>query len=493
MNVVVLVVDTLRYDHVAPEGIDAVETPNLDRFADRSIWFSRAFTSSFPPVPVRQEMLRGVGDTPFYDWSPLECDRTTLPDALADAGYVTQLIHDTPHLVNGGHRFDNPFHAWTPIRGAECDRPWIASEPEFPDNWAFDDRFDGYGIERDREAVFEGNKDTIRNYAYAHRNRTEGEDWNVAGLFRTGAEFLEDNADREDFFLWMDCFDPHEPWDAPPEYVEKYDAPGRDGRIDPRSFHSDVYNDDDLAKAGREHKVAQYRAKVTFMDRWFGAFLDALEETGLIENTAVLVCGDHGTSLDDNPNPGRRNFGKSWPPDQSEAHVPMMLHVPGEGSGRCETPVRLTDVFGTVAARAGAGVPADAATNDLLRVANDPDYRPHEVVPTSKHVANWEWKGAEDLIAFAYDEEWGLGLAADPGSCVLRRIGGREDVSGEHPAVVERLRKDAIAELDRLGLDDGIVAWLRSGGEGAFPEEYEGRGGSGPDWFSPYFSRPIPN
>jgi arylsulfatase A-like enzyme len=493
MNVVVLVIDTLRYDHVAPEGIDDVETPNLDRFADRSIWFSRAFTSSFPTIPARQDMLLGRGATPFHDWSPLDCGGSTLPGVLADAGYVTQLIHDTPHLVNGGHRFDYPFHAWTPIRGAECDRPWIASEPEFPDNWAFDDRFDGYGMERDPEAVWNGDKDTIRNYAYAHRDRTDHEDWNVARLFETGAEFLEDNADRENFFLWMDCFDPHEPWDAPPEYVQKYDEPGRDGRIDPRSFHGDVYNDDDLSEAGREHKTAQYRAKLTFMDRWFGTFLDALDRTGLAENTAVLVLGDHGTNLDDDPNPGRRNFGKAAPPAQNEAHVPMMLHVPGEGSGRCETPVRLTDVFGTVAARAEADVPGGATTNDLLRVAKDPEYRPHAVVPTGKHVDSWAGKDPDDLLAFAYDDEWGLGLAPDPEACVLRRIGEREDVSGSHPDTVARLRRDAIDELDRLGLDDRIVAWLRSGGDGAFPEEYEGQGGYGPDWFSPYFSRPIPD
>jgi len=41
---------------------------------------------------------------------------------------VTQLIHDTPHLVNGGHAYDTPFHFWTPIRGAEVDRPWITDK-----------------------------------------------------------------------------------------------------------------------------------------------------------------------------------------------------------------------------------------------------------------------------------------------------------------------------------------------------------------------------
>jgi arylsulfatase A-like enzyme len=493
VNIAVVVIDTLRYDHVFSTGEYDVETPNLDAIAERSWRFRRAFTSSFPTIPTRQDMLLGKGGDPFHGWSPLKCAKPTLPDVLADAGYVTQLIHDTPHLVNGGFRFDYPFHAWTPVRGAECDRPWITDDPTFPDNWAFDERFDGYGIERKREAVLNGSKDTIRNYVYAHRNRETEADWNVARLFDTAASFLADNANRENFFLWLDCFDPHEPWDVPPSYLREYDPdPDGDGRLDPRSLHNEVYNHPDLSADAREHKAAQYRAKLAFMDRCFGKFLDTLDATGLGENTAVLVLGDHGTNLADNPRPGGRRFGKEGPPAENEAHVPLLLYVPDEGAGQCDTPVRLTDVFATVASLADADVPPDANSVDLLDVAHGATTNPYEIVVTGKHVSNWDGADNDDIVCYAYDEEWCLGVCADPEASTLRRLGEDEDIADRNPGVVDRLRTEAVDKLDDRGLDDRLVAWLRAAGDEPIPGEYHGRSGDGPDWFSAYFSRPIP-
>lgn len=494
MNIVVTVIDTLRYDHVFSSADHDVETPNLNEFAEEAWTFSRAFTSSFPTIPTRQDLLLGHGGEPFHDWAPLDCSQPTLPDILAEEGYVTQLIHDTPHLVNGGFRFDYPFHAWTPVRGAECDRPWITDEPTFPDNWAYDDRFDGYGIDRDRQAVLDGSKDTIRNYIYAHRNRETEADWNVARLFDTASTFLRDNANRENFFLWLDCFDPHEPWDAPPEYVREYDSdPDADGRIDPRSFHNEVYNHPDISKPAREHKVAQYRAKLTFMDRWLGTFLDTLEETGLAENTAVILLGDHGTNLGDNPRPGGRQFGKEGPPAENEAHVPLAVAVPGGGGGRCDVSVRLTDVFATVATLAGARIPPQTNSVDLLDVARGDSPDPYEVVTSGKHVSNWAGAENDDIVCYAYDNEWCLGFGADPEASVLRRLGDDEDVTDSNQDVVDRLRTAAITDLDQRGLDDRLVDWLKSDGDRSIPSEYRGRSGDGPEWFSAYFGRPIPN
>ena len=62
-----------------------------------------------------------VGE-PFPPWGPLSWETVTLPEVLRNAGYVTMLIHDTPHLVNDGFGFDRPFHGWEMIRGQEVDR-----------------------------------------------------------------------------------------------------------------------------------------------------------------------------------------------------------------------------------------------------------------------------------------------------------------------------------------------------------------------------------
>lgn len=490
MNVVVLTIDTLRYDHInANETPDpaldpAIETPNFDRFAEQATAFDRAFAASFPTIPHRTDALTGRYGGPFHSWSPLDTDVPTLPRQLAAEGYVTQLIHDTPHLVNGGHRFDYPFQAWSPIRGAEVDRAWITDDWSLLDNWAFDDRFDGYGVPRDERAVLTDHN-ALKRYVHTNRGRNRNQDWNAARLFQTGAAFLEDNSSRDEFFLWLDCFDPHEPWDAPPEYVRRYD--GGEGTIDPRVFYGQVRNAPDLSDDGIEHVRALYKAKVTFVDRWFGHFLQTLEATGLAERTALLVMGDHGTNLREFP---ERGFGKNRPPREREAHVPLFLSVPGESGGRSDALVQPQDVFATVAALAGAELPAAIESFDLRRTV-ETGRRPRDIALSSTVVSNWDPDPAT-VLGYATDGQWSLGLAADPAACELRRFGERAAVGDEYPEVRDRLRSAAVAELEHRGLDHGILEWLESGGAAGFPTEYEATTSrdAAPGWQT-YFSHPF--
>ena len=307
MNIILCVIDTLRYDYIRAHGVnDWIETPNLDRLASKSIVFDRAYSASYPTVPHRTDLMTGEYawpyQGPFHPWMPLRFDAPTLPRLLFREGYATQLIHDTPHLVNGGHAFDWPFAAWTFVRGAEVDRPWIDDKQlQSLTNWGTDPLFDFV----DEDALSDGERRLLMTYGRANRRRETWEDWNTAQLFSKGAQFLRDNASRGDrregsFFLWLDCFDPHEPWDVPPEFVKRYDrTPGYDGRVDPRAFTSAARRAKDgvFPDGVRERQTAFYAAKVSWVDHWFGQVLDALEETGLDEKTAIVLTADHGTNL----------------------------------------------------------------------------------------------------------------------------------------------------------------------------------------------------
>ena len=230
MNIILVIIDTLRYDHIGAHGNDWIKTPHFDTLASRSWVFDRSFSASFPTIPHRTDVITGKYGSPLFPWRPLRWDHVTFPEILAENGYCTQLIHDTPHLVNGGHNFDYPFHAWTPVRGAEVDRPWIDCGEPMLENWDWDPLFDQF----DRKSI--GTR-LIKTYCRANRHRKKDEDWNTARLFRTASRWLRDNAGRDNFFLWVDCFDPHEPWDVPPEFAKLYvDSPGYDGRIDPRAL-----------------------------------------------------------------------------------------------------------------------------------------------------------------------------------------------------------------------------------------------------------------
>ena len=138
MNIIFVMIDTMRYDYIGANGATQVETLNIDRLAEYSWCFNRAF----PTISCRNDVMTGRYGGPFHPWKPLPFDVPTFPAMLGEAGYATQLIHYTPHLVNGGHNFDWPFHAWTSVGSAEVDRPWITDSDSWPPNWRLDPLFD---------------------------------------------------------------------------------------------------------------------------------------------------------------------------------------------------------------------------------------------------------------------------------------------------------------------------------------------------------------
>lgn len=481
MNLILVIIDTLRYDHIAANilaegGTPEIRTPNLDRLVARSWNYTRAFTASFPTIPHRNDVIKGRYGAPFHRWQPLDCDGPNIPGVLREHGYCSQLIHDTPHLVNGGHRFDYPFDAWTPIRGAEVDRAWIYDTWEYMDNWHPDPLFDSAGVsatEIDGETLMRTHH-AITCYVHTNRGRKQERDWNVARLFSTAAQFLYDNRRRDNFFLWVDCFDPHEPWDAPPDYVRMYDrTPGHDGRIDPRAFH--FRNAPNLSPAARQRVKALYQAKVTLVDTWFGKLLNALDETGLADNTALLLTADHGTNVGDRPRPGLPGqFGKSSPPRENESHVPFVIYAPGAGTGQSQMLVQPQDIFGTLLPLAGlaSAVPADIESYDVLALACQGSEGQRRLALGSSSVNTWHGASPDQVLFSAYDREWRLGVAADPGACKLERLGTQENVAADHPEIVERLYAAALAEIAHRGLDPRLLAWLESQGQDEFPAEY---------------------
>jgi len=165
--------------------------------------------------------------------------------------------------------------------------------------------------------------------------------------------------------------------------------------------------------------------------------------------------------------------------------------VPGAGSGRSAAIVQPQDVFATVAGLAGADVPDGVESYDLRAVAEE-ERRPREVAVAGTVVSNWEGRDREDVLGYATDGEWSLGLAASPDGCELRRFGERDEIGDDHPEIRDRLRQSAVAELDRRGLDPGLHDWLASEGASEFPASYRATdsGDSPPGWQT-YFSHPF--
>jgi arylsulfatase A-like enzyme len=337
------------------------------------------------------------------------------------------------------------------------------------DNWRLDPLFDIGPA--DMEEVMR-RCHAITCYVHTNRGRKKEEDWNAAQVFRKAAQFLRDNSSRDNFLLWVDCFDPHEPWDAPPEFVKMYDkTPGYDGMIDPRSFH--VRNNPDLSEAARQRVKAMYKAKVSFVDKWFGVFLDALERTGLNNRTAVLLTADHGTNVGDQPRQRTPHFGKALP-RENELHVPFLLSVPGAGFGQSQMIAQPQDIFATILGIAGNSsiLPEGIESYDLLELIQAENSSPRKLAVGGTGVDGWRRRGVDQPVFSAFDKDWYLGVTANPESCELQRLGTHENVAKEHPDVVKRLRTCAIEEIAYRKLDPGLVDWLSSDGQIPFPEQF---------------------
>jgi len=206
MNIILIVSDTLRRDHLGCYGNKWISTPNIDKFARNSLIFEDAYIASFPTVPNRRDLFTGRYTFTYSDWSPLTSEEIVISEVLGKAGYLTMFIADTPHTTAPGYNYQRGFSGWIKIRGQEGDPlttyPRDIELPCSPQKL------------RSPERV----KQMMRNGLL----RQSEEDYYCAQTMRKAEKWLEKNY-KENFFLYVDTFDPHEPWDPPHYYVDLYD------------------------------------------------------------------------------------------------------------------------------------------------------------------------------------------------------------------------------------------------------------------------------
>ena len=92
MNVIWIMVDSLRYDHIGANGNDWIQTPNLNRFAAKSLVFDRAFQLSFPTLPTRTDMFTGRYTFPRNGWGPLPEGAITAAQRFTKMGMKTHIL-----------------------------------------------------------------------------------------------------------------------------------------------------------------------------------------------------------------------------------------------------------------------------------------------------------------------------------------------------------------------------------------------------------------
>jgi len=274
----------------------------LDRFAHQAVIVERAYCCSFPTVPHRNDVLSGRYTFTYKPWAPIDPKEVTLPATLNRAGKVTALFVDTPHPFAPGFNYQRDFQCWELIRGQEHDR-WKTHprEVKFPC----------------QPHKLRNPERTVVQYLRNVHDRCSEADYFPARTMTAAAEWLEKNYDTE-FFLYLDTFDPHEPWDPPQYYVDLYD-PGYEGEevIYPRYDKCDFLTEEEL-----KHCRALYAGEVTLVDRWVGYLLERVESLGLMDNTAIFFTTDHGFYL------GEHGYiGKSLITPEYQQAIPLYPEV----------------------------------------------------------------------------------------------------------------------------------------------------------------------
>jgi hypothetical protein len=140
-NVILVIIDSLRKDHVGAYGNDQAKTPNLDAIARDGLRFARAYPDAMPTIPARRAIHAGMRTFPFkdrpeqqrrapvYGWLPIPEEQPTLAEILRGHGYLTMLITDTYHEFMPPMNFQRGFDTFREIRGQENDSLECVSKP----------------------------------------------------------------------------------------------------------------------------------------------------------------------------------------------------------------------------------------------------------------------------------------------------------------------------------------------------------------------------
>jgi arylsulfatase A-like enzyme len=394
LNLLVVLIDTLRRDVLGAYGDGTGITPRLDELGARSVRIEHLFAPASWTLPSVASLMTGLhpqthgAGRPVEGYAPtgLIDSSLTLAEVLADAGFFTVGIYNNIYL-----------------------------------NTAF-------GMQQgfDRYTIFEERAEVLVDAALA--------------------ELEEANGRR--LFLFLHLFDPHNPYEPPPNDCEAV------SRRLFRDYDGDLGCEVDRrphlplpAKVDRPWIEALYRGEVAYTDHQVGRLLDGLAELGLAERTVILVVSDHGEEFWHRQS---QEEAYGYRVDGDHGHtlygelveVPGILHVPGLGQGVLGSAVEMVDLFPTLLSLLDVPAPVTQG-RDLAGALEGPAPtapvllfdlmlygRPRWAVQrgADKLVVPHDGTGPVELFDLRLDPGETRNLAAEQPNLVLdlRRVGERE-------------------------------------------------------------------
>jgi len=482
-NVVLIVLDDMNDWTGSLGGHPQAQTPRIDALAAEGTLFSNAHAAAPICNPARASFMTGItparsGITinqhqPWRDYLP---DAVSLNQAFRDAGYDTVGYGKIYHGNMQNHDLSN-WDAYTP-------KPISAEPPanQIPLN-GFDDIDRGgegggdWGIVEAPASAFEDHKVATWATNFINGRNPNG-----------GAPF----------FLAVGLRSTHSPWYFPSDYFARIANGNTNNVVLPPTIANDL---DDVGPRARSRGFAaadiweplignaaavrwgvhSYLAGAAFADDQVGRILDALQNSGMADNTIVVFLSDHGYHLSEKQTWQKQML---W---EEDTHVPLIFRVPesllATAADEVDAPVSLSALYPTLLELAGIPAPNYASNDPLYRI----DYR--SLVPLLDAGASGNWvdgpavtfgRGAQATLRLP---EWRFTLYENGFTELYDRQNDPHEWfnlanNGQYASLVANLRSDALDYLAGnhapFGADGSGGGSVGGGGSGG-----GGGGGSG--------------
>jgi arylsulfatase A-like enzyme len=341
-NILWVVWDTVRSDHLGVYGYERPTTPRLDAWADGARVFEDVVSPAGYTLPAHASMFTGLLPSEHCthnDQRILNDRHETIAERLHEAGYRTFLFSANPQISNAPNRnfaqgFERHLHPWSP---SYQERARAIVEAKLPPE--------------DRSSELPA------RMAEADGGGRELTTWNIKAAGELAQEAL---------LAWLDEGEPERPWFAFLNYMEAHRPliPAREYRAHfmsetdvARSYEVDrswlpiweyVFGLRDYSEAELELTRATYDATIRELDDLFAMLLAALRQRGNLDDTVVILTSDHGEHLGEH-----HMLDHQYSLYEPVLRVPLLIHAPGRiEPGRDPRPVSTVDLFATVLALA---------------------------------------------------------------------------------------------------------------------------------------------
>jgi len=448
MRTLYIDVDSLRPDHLGCYGYERDTSPNVDRIADDARRFTNYYVSDAPCLPSRTAYLSGRFGIHT--------------GAVSHAGINADVRHrgDKRRHMNRGAYRSLP----TVLRTEGHRTAFISPFPQRHGAWHAVDGFE--------EWIDTG------NYGLEHADE----------VYPHAEEWLQEHADEEDWYLHVNFWDPHTPYDTPQEFgnpfaddpapawlteeriQEHYESYGPHSAQDLHHGYLSGDGPEDLERTPDEignradfgRWVDGYDVGIRYMDEYIGDLVDLLQSQGIYDDTMIVVSADHGENL------GELNvYGDHQTADDKTCRVPLIVKGPDVEPGVDDDFHYHVDLSATLAELAGGEVPDGWDGRSFLPALTDGDSegRPFLVTGQGAWACQRGVRWDDWLLLRTYHDGWRefdpvelYDLSSDPHEV--------ENVARENPAVAER----GMALLDRWRSQRGLDAAVGTdGGNPAAP------------------------